>query len=132
MTAYRIPRCAATTPTAPFTSAGLPNAVNRAKFQCLLSNGLCAADLASLSRQRAEVCANDDIRIEHRKQRIEVTRPCGSKEGVDHSSLTAKVGVRDRGLAHPSTGAAGELACSRSRASHQGRDLGEGHPKNVV
>ena len=132
MTEYGRPTWAATMPAAPFTSAGRPNAVNCAKVS-VCSATACAPRTSRHPPGRAPKSARTRTsRIEHREQRVEVTRACGGEEGVDHRALAAKVGVRDGRSPYPSMSAAGDLPRRRRGAAHDGRDLVEGHTEHVV
>ena len=58
---------------------------------------LGAADLPGGSHPaRAAVCPEDDVRVEHRDQALEVAASDGGDERVDHRSLGAQVAIRRR------------------------------------
>ena len=79
------------------------------------------------------VGSEDDVRVEHREKRIEVTAPRGGEEGVDDFSLTGEIAVGHRGRSlHSAAGAARELPCRGRGASHDRSDLVERQVEQVV
>jgi hypothetical protein len=81
----------------------------------------------------AALSARNDVWVERREQRIEVTAARGSEEGIDNFSLAGEIGVGNRGHSlHPAAGAAGELSCCARRAPHDGSKLVKRHGEHVV
>ena len=74
----------------------------------------------------------DDLRVEHLEQRLEVAGAGGCQEGVDDPALLGR-SVSPRARApHPPPGTAGELACRVGAATGDLADLREGDAEHVV
>ena len=82
----------------------------------------------------AEVLAQNDIRIEHRDESIEITAARGREEGIDHLALTRQVGIGsgDLGALDPAPGPAGELSRRLGRPIDHRRDLVERQLEHVM
>jgi hypothetical protein len=93
---------------------------------------ICTSKLSRPAAHRAEVGPDDDVRIEHREQRPEVTFSRGGVEGVNDRSLPLDVGIRDRCSAHAPPRTAGQLARGRGRPADYWRDLVERQAEDVV
>jgi len=72
-----------------------------------------------------EARAQHDLGIEHVEKAVEVARPSGGEEGVDHLTLPLPVCIRRRYLRafDAAPGAARELACRSGRPIDHWRDL---------
>src|SRR5947209_1126873 len=62
---------------------------------------------------RVAIDPEDDVRIEHGDQRLEVATARRGQEGIDHPPLLLQVWLGHPSGAHPPSGAAGELASRR-------------------
>jgi AcrR family transcriptional regulator len=81
----------------------------------------------------AGVRTEDDVRVEHRDQRIEVARPRGGQERVHNPALLGQAGVLpERGAAHAPPAAARELPGRVGTSTRDGADLVERHREHVV
>jgi hypothetical protein len=77
--------------------------------------------------------AEQDVWVEHREKRVEVTGARGSEEGVDKFALAGEIGVGHRRRSpHPAACAARELPCRGRGAAHDGSDLVEGNGERIV
>jgi hypothetical protein len=95
--------------------------------------GSGAGDRRSGEWADPRVDPEDDIRVEHRQQGVEVTRAGGSQEGVDDFALVCLVGV---GCSCGTLDATPAPACELPRRvrgpADDGGDLLERHPEHVV
>jgi hypothetical protein len=80
----------------------------------------------------AGVGPEDDVGVQHRNQRVEVSVPGGGQEGIRDLPLLARVGVRHGSLPDAAPGPAGEFPGRLRRAVHDQGDLLERDVEDVV
>src|SRR5829696_1684845 len=104
------------------------------------THGRGAAGLPWCTRgQGCAVGSQNDVRVEHREQRLEVAAARGGEERVDDVSLAAEIDVghqvRTFSLTdpmYPAAGPAGKLPRGVGSAPNDGSDLVEGHGEHVM
>ena len=122
------PRGATTTPTAPLTRAGRAALAppTAARFATAAAPRT-SADMPG--RNAAAVSAHDNVRIEHRQQRLEVAAARGGQKRVDDFALTRRLTSSPCPRLAPDAGRGSRAAAPRRRFADDRRDLVEWHAR---